>query len=33
MRIAQAMLMDICELGALGMFLGMIACVAAHFSA
>jgi len=33
MHIARAMLMDICELGALGAFLAMIACVAAHFGA
>ena len=33
MHKAQAILIDICELGALGAFLGLIACVAAHFGA
>ncbi len=30
---AQAILLDICELGALGAFLGMVACVAAYCGA
>ena len=33
MPIARALLHDICELGALGAFLGLIACLAAHFGA
>ena len=33
MHIARAMLQEVCELGALGVILAMIACVAAHFGA
>lgn len=33
MNIARSLLHDFCELGALGVFLILIACLAAHFGA